>query len=124
MPLMRSFVEIIYNGVDISRDISGDLIGFSYTDNESGKADDISISLKDDDGLWADDWYPSTGDTIECTIVKIDQAGAQARLPLGAFSIDDLESSDNGGQIFSINAVSVPVDASIRRQKSRARGRM
>lgn len=117
MPLMRSGVEIIYNGVDISRDISGDLIGFSYTDNESGKADDISISLKDDDGLWADDWYPSTGDTIECTIVKIDQAGAQARLPLGAFSIDDLESADNGGQIFSINAVSVPVDASIRRQK-------
>lgn len=116
----RTYLEITYNGIDISRDISGDLISFQYTDNESGKADDISIGLKDDDGLWSGPWVPGQGDTIEATIVTESDDQGTLRLALGSFTIDELTSSGTPS-VFEIAAVSVPIDSSIRREiKSRA----
>ena len=118
--LPRARVEVIYNGTDITKDIAGDVIAFSYTDNESGKADDLSITLKDDDGLWAGAWFPARGDTIEATIITETDEG-EKRLPCGSFSIDELTGSGGDGETFEIAAVSVPVDASIRREiKSKA----
>jgi phage protein D len=116
----RTYLEITYNGVDISRDISNDLVSFQFTDNESGKADDISIGLKDDDGLWSGAWTPGQGDTIEATIVTENDDQGVLRLALGKFTIDEFTSSGTPS-VFEIAAVSVPIDGSIRREiKSRA----
>lgn len=112
----RSFVEITYENKDITRDISVDLLDFSYNDNESGKADDISIALKDEDFLWQGDWHPSFGDVIDATIVLQDENGEQTRLRCGKFSIDEMESA-GPPSIFNINAVSVPLKKNIRGQK-------
>lgn len=48
MDARKSYIEINYSGIDISKEVSSDLISFSYTDNASGEADNISISLKDE----------------------------------------------------------------------------
>lgn len=116
----RTYLEITYNGADISRDISGDLLSFTYTDNESGKADDITISLKDSDGLWAGPWIPGQGDTIEATIVTENDRQGTLRLSCGSFIIDELTSRSTPS-VFEIAAVSVPTVGNIRREiKSRA----
>lgn len=112
----RAWLEITYENTDITRDISVDLLDFSYNDNESGKADDISISLKDEDFLWHGAWNPSFGDIIDATIVLQDQDGEQSRLRCGKFTIDEMESTGMP-TVFNINAVSVPLNKNIRRQK-------
>lgn len=40
-------VKIIYDDVDISKDISESLISLTYTDNVHGKSDEIEIKLED-----------------------------------------------------------------------------
>lgn len=34
----RTTLEVTYKGVNISTDVSADLVGFTFTDNESSKA--------------------------------------------------------------------------------------
>lgn len=112
MKTRRTRLKLVYEGTDISRDIAGDFLSFEYTDNESGQADDVAITLKDSAGLWAGPWLPGKGDTIQATIV--DEGFGE--LYCGRFSIDDLLYSLPPRQL-QIKGVSVPVKKSIRRQK-------
>jgi uncharacterized protein len=114
----RTRVELLYEGTDISRDIAADLLSFTYTDNEHGKADDMSLRLKNNHGLWSGAWLPRKGDTISATIVHL-FADEEKRLPCGRFSIDDIDFS-GPPSVVDIKGVSVPLDTTIRRlQRSR-----
>lgn len=42
----RTELIVLYKGANISADVSNDLVRFSFTDNESSKADDIEITLR------------------------------------------------------------------------------
>lgn len=112
-------VELIYQGVDISRDIAGDLLSFRFTDNESGKADDMELRLKDDRGLWSGPWLPRQGDTIQAAIIHW-TGEEEKRLECGTFSIDELE-YEKPPSVVVIRGVSVPLDNNIRRLR-RSRG--
>ena len=57
----RIIPHIAYNGKDISEDLSNYLIGIDYTDELSGAADDLQLTLEDRDNLWLSDWFPETG---------------------------------------------------------------
>ena len=111
----RATVKAVYEGVDISQDISADLLSFVYNDNEGGKSDDVSLKLKNNHGKWSGAWLPQEGDTIEATIIKQTDAGTQ-QFYCGKCTIDDLKFSGPPSTI-EINAVSVPIDNSVRRQK-------
>lgn len=111
----RATVQVIYEGVDISQDIAPDLLSFVYNDNEGGKSDDISLSLKNNHGKWSGAWLPQEGDTLEATIIKETDAGTQT-FYCGKCTIDDLKFAGPPSTL-EINAVSVPIDNSIRRQK-------
>lgn len=111
----RATVKVVYEGVDISQDISSDLLSFVYNDNEGGKSDDVSLKLKNNHGKWSGAWLPQEGDTIEATIIKQTDAGTQ-QFYCGKCTIDDLKFSGPPSTI-EINAVSVPIDNSVRRQK-------
>lgn len=115
MTAPRSYVQIVYEGVDISQDIAPDLISFTYNDNEGGKSDDISVKLKNDHGRWSNEWMPQDGDTIEATIIKETSSGIK-QFYCGTCTVDDLSLS-GPPSVIEINAVSVPIDNSIRRQK-------
>lgn len=52
----RMSVQLIFEGVDISKDLAGYLLSMTYTDNEEDETDDISISLDDRDGTWINEW--------------------------------------------------------------------
>ena len=38
------------NETDVSEDLCKDLLSWSFTDHESGQADEISLTLKDNEG--------------------------------------------------------------------------
>lgn len=115
----RTHVQVVYEGVDITKDISKDLLSLSYTDNEGGKADDISLTLKNNHGLWSDAWLPSKGDSITTTIIKENDEGVST-LSCGSCEIDEIELS-GPPSVIEIKGVSVPLSSTIRRtKKSRA----
>ena len=116
---LRTYINIMYKGVNISADIAADLLAFSYTDNESGTPDDIDITLKNDHGRWNDDWMPTLGDKIIASIIQ-EGRGAGKPLACGTFTLDQFDISLGGGSTVSMKGVSVPSEKSIRRtNKSR-----
>lgn len=117
--LLRTTVLISYEGQDITRDVASDLLSFTYTDNEGGKADDISIRLKNDHGRWSGPWLPVKGDKINVTIIQ-DGTGAGPNLPCGTFTIDEIEVS-GPPSIVDIKGASTPSQSGItRNRRSRA----
>lgn len=117
--LLRTRVEIVYEGTDITLDVAPDLLSFSYTDNDGGKADDITLSLKNDHGRWHGPWLPARGDKLRATIVQ-EGEGQRFALPCGAFTIDEIEAS-GPPSVVSIKGASMPTESDItRRKQSRA----
>lgn len=111
-------VAIIYEGVNISRDIAPYLVSFTYTDNSSDKADDISLTLEDRERLWCGDWFPSKGDKIKASIVvhNWEFESATESLPCGTFEVDQIECSGPPNQV-KIKAVSTLVSKPMRQEK-------
>ncbi len=48
----RTKAEISFAGVNITKSIQPYLLSLSYTDNEEGEADDLQLTLQDEDGLF------------------------------------------------------------------------
>ena len=120
--MRQAAVKIIYNAVDISRDIAPYLLSFEYVDNESHKADTINIMLEDKNHLWMAPWLPAKGDTITASIVTTDwhKPGETISLPCGTFQVDEIEFT-GPPSVIEIKGVSVPVSATMRSEiKSRA----
>lgn len=119
MNTLRHSIEILYNNANISRDVSADLLSFEYTDNESGKADDIKVKLKNDHLKWVNSWYPSKGATLKASIIR-QENGSTTSFYCGTFQIDKLDPTFSPNE-FEIGGVSVPLDKSVRREaKSKA----
>ena len=111
-------VVIIYEGVNISRDIAPYLLNFTYTDNASDKADDISFSLEDRERLWVNDWFPTKGDKVKVSIVvhDWDSANRTESLPCGTFEVDQIDCSGPPNQV-TIKAISTLVSKPMRQEK-------
>ncbi|KAA0257217.1 hypothetical protein FHQ18_11675 [Deferribacter autotrophicus] len=56
---------LIYEGKDITKDISEIFDSISYTDYLSGMSDEISISLENRDGRWFKSWMPQKADRLK-----------------------------------------------------------
>ena len=51
-------VIVIFNGVDISEDISHSISSLNYTDNSKNAIDDLELELENLDYRWLKEWYP------------------------------------------------------------------
>jgi phage protein D len=111
----RAFVNITYQGVDITASIKNDLINFEYTDNASGESDSISIILKDDTGKWISAWAPEQGAKIIAAILTTNwlKDGDKQYLACGAFMVDELEYTGRP-RTLAINAAALPSRNSFR----------
>lgn len=103
-------VKLTYEGRDITLDIAPFLTSFTFTDNSSGKADDISITLQDKDSLWLESWTPSKGDTIRAGIRNY-----PAFLDCGAFEADEISYS-MPPHVLTVKAVSCAVSKHSRQE--------
>lgn len=118
----RAELQLKYEKKDISADLAPHLVGFSYTDHASGKADDLQITLDDREGLWRGAWFPDKGAMLTAVLIARywESLTSQQQLPLGTFEIDEIECS-GAPYVVTIKAVSVPESASLRGQdKTRA----
>ena len=71
MNARRCLVIIKYNDKDISTDLQQYLKNVSYTDNISGEADDLQLTLEDKAGLWQSAWMPEKGATLDVSVKLI-----------------------------------------------------
>lgn len=85
MNVSKPTVKILYEGKNISEDISKFITSFTYTDNVTGKADEIEIGLNDQQGLFSNQWYPDKKAKITAEINYNDQT-----LPCGTFYISEI----------------------------------
>ena len=122
MKARRATIKAIYEGTDISVDVSAFFKAFSFTDALSGEADGASITLHDLPELWIGDWIPDRGAMMELSILLSDWDSPMdvQEMPLGKFEIDEIENSMPPREA-KIKLVSVPNNANIRSvQKSRS----
>lgn len=109
----RTWIKIIYDKTDISKDIAPYLTSFTYNDVMSGEADDVNITLEDRAELWQGDWLPVKGDTLTLSIMTKEGEEEEKELPLGRFEIDEIEISAPPNEV-RIKAVSVPDSSKLR----------
>lgn len=87
MEVVRSpYIKVLYNGKNISEEISKYLASIVYTDKVDGESDTVEITVDDVDGLWRGQWYPEKGATLDVTIGYPDR-----QLSCGQFQIDDIQ---------------------------------
>ncbi len=85
----KYYVQVLYNGINISTDITNHLVGLRYIDNVHGKSDEIEITLEDSDGKWRNEWYPKKKDLLTVSIGP----DKDSAFDCGVFWIDEIEAS-------------------------------
>lgn len=114
---------VLYNKKDISADINPFIKSLSYTDNMTGEADDIQITLEDKMNLWSNSWMPEKGASLDVKLVSAywDSIYAlEQELRAGTFEIDEISCSFSPSEV-SIKGTSVPDGSSTLRGVERTR---
>jgi len=105
--------RVVYEGTDISADISNYLIQLSYTDAATGEADEVSITLDNSTGIWTREWKPRKGEKFSL------EFGYDSLTPAGDFTVDEIEVSGMPDQL-EIKGLSASISKSLRSKQSRA----
>ncbi|GEB35312.1 phage late control D family protein [Brevibacillus parabrevis] len=111
-------LQVIYNKTDITADLQPDLVAWTYTDNLSGNADDLQLTLHDVSQKWIGSWMPDLSASLQAAIIREhwDQAGKTERLALGTFEIDSIEIGFPPSTV-TIKALSVPESGALLGEK-------
>lgn len=122
MKARRSKLQVFYDNHDISADLQPHLVSWSHTDNLSGQADDLQITVEDKERKWSGPWMPDEGAVLKARVVREnwEKEGMTDYLSLGEFEIDEVSFSFPPSTV-SIKAISVPESSSLRgERKNRA----
>lgn len=111
----KTEIKIVYKDKDISKDIAPYLLSFTYNDNISGVADDITFKLEDRDELWANDWLPAKGDKVQCSIILHDDKNMQTR-PCGTYEIDEITYT-SPPRVITLKGISGAISKNMRNEK-------
>ena len=105
----RASLKLLYQKLDITNDIADDLEGFTYTDNASGSADSIGVTINNGNKKWLYSWAPNKGDTLQAFIKTINWRfkNDNQQLDCGIYTIDDINYSGRPSTV-EIGAISVP----------------
>lgn len=127
-PARRARVQLAFDGIDVSKEISKDLISLRYTDSEEDEADDLQITLHDRDGRWMNAWLDDAlisqlntevgktkGLAITASIICEHWAKPNETLKLdcGKFALDSISASGPPARI-TIKASALPDKNGIR----------
>lgn len=115
---LSASVRVLYNQLDITRDITPYVQSVSYTDSVD-QADDLQIALADPTGLWSGPWLPDKNARL--TVEFISQLrSARSVLHCGTFFIDTVRDS-GPPSVVTIKATSADLATNLRREeKTRA----
>ena len=114
----RKYVlELVYNGVNATKEITPYLSSANYTD-AIDESDTISIKLMDRDGKWVSDWVPQKEDRLSPSIGLYDweSPGSAAMVSCGEFMVDDYSFSGPPDTI-TMNGISAPLNLDFKETK-------
>ena len=118
--------SIMLGGIDIlgtlaitsSQSQSQSVLSFSYSDNTSDKADDLTVEIADPARTWMQSYIPTKG--AECNaIIKVynwSAPGDTREFDCGAMWVDEIDLAGPPNMV-TVKAVSVPVNTGIKTQK-------
>jgi uncharacterized protein len=104
---------LIYQGINITADISAMVLSVSYTDQLSELSGEVEVVLEDHAHQWQSSWYPSLGDALSLTIGY----RGEALLPCGDFQVDQLELS-GPPDTFTIRCLAAYITPAMRTRNS------
>jgi len=115
MEARRAYLTLVYDNVDISADLQPHLVSWTYTDNLSGQADDLQVTLEDKAQLWVNDWMPDKGAILKAKITQLHKKWSEeiSEMSPGLFEIDEIESSYPPSVVI-IKGLSIPESSSLR----------
>lgn len=114
-PVRRAELTLLYDNVDISMDVSRDLVSFEYNDVMDGRyIDDIAVVLEDREGRWRSEWFPEHGATLTAKLTCMDWPGGMV-LDCGKFEIDDIQFAGRPST-FTVRALAAGISTSLRRE--------
>lgn len=114
-PARRVDLSVTIGGHDASSFLRPYVTGFTYTDNATGKADEIQLELQNRDGKWTTDWWPPKGTPIIAGMECRDWfgPGQHGTLHCGQFTVDEVEYSGSPDKL-TIKAVSASLTTGLR----------
>lgn len=117
----RIGLDVLYDNQTITVDIEPFITDVSFTDNFSGQADTISVSLGDRERKWMGSWMPKKSASLEASLVIPKDWGLDKSYKrfLGYFEIDDINISGPPNKV-TINGTSVPEASDLKSQRSRS----
>jgi phage protein D len=107
--------KLVYEGKDITEDVTKYATSVTYTDAVSGESDEIQINLEDTSGDWRNNWRPNKGDNI---LLEIGYKNS-ALVNCGSFEVDEIELS-GPPDVVNFRALATPVTSPLRSQNSKA----
>ncbi|UQZ90700.1 hypothetical protein C4J81_16415 [Deltaproteobacteria bacterium Smac51] len=119
----RTLLQVSIDGHDATSHLEPHLISFQYTDEASGKSDEVRIELHDRDKNWLNGWLPDKGAEIVASIKCLNWfgPGRHGQLNCGTFRCDEPAEYSGPPNKVSIKAVSASLTDELR-QTNRTRG--
>ncbi|WP_260288511.1 phage late control D family protein [Peribacillus aracenensis] len=114
----RITTDILYDNQTIIVDIDPFITDVAFTDNFTGQADTISLSLGDRERRWMHSWMPKKGASIEASLnISSDWGSSKStKRKLGYFEIDDISISGPPNKL-TVSGSSVPQSSSLKGQR-------
>jgi uncharacterized protein len=110
-------IKVLYNGKNISADISNSLLSLTYTDKTQGESDELDIALEDSSKLWQFDWFPDKGATITAYI----NDGNGSTLNCGSFQLDEIEQAGSiDGDFITFKCIAAGITKGVRTKNNSA----
>lgn len=118
MDAVNTVFKLLYNGKNISEDVSLNLLRITYIDNVTGVADSLEIVLEDTDEKWSNSWYPSKGAILQLEFGNINEPV----LKPNDFEIStiNLSGSKTDGDVVVIKAISGGINKQLHTKRSHA----
>jgi phage protein D len=105
---------IVYEGKDITTDISSYLLSVDYVDNTADNSDEASFTVEDTEALWRGPWYPSKGDKFTLQIGYDNEM-----FDCGKFTVDEVEMAGPPDTV-TIRGLAAGVNSPVRTKNSKA----
>ena len=118
----RTSVKIIFDGADITEDITPYFLSLSYKDSEEDNSDTLQIDLQDRDSSWLQSWLEKAINATAASRLKISATittenwGSGGSLPTGSFELDSVEAAGPPATI-NVSGVSLGYSSPIRQTK-------
>ena len=119
----RTAVQVIFDGADITKDITPYLLSLTYTDSEEDESDSLQIQLQDRDGLWIENWLGKAVEasaasklSMSAVIIPENWGSGGGALPTGSFELDSVDAQGPPFTV-SIRGSSLAYGASVRQTK-------